>query len=212
MKLTGESRSCARPLPSLVSHVVTSRSGSRYGSGRNTTRSSSVNTAVVAPTPSASASTADAVKPGLRRNRRQPKRMSCRSWSISRFSRRLRADRWQVDSMEREALAERPLRDQTLVDNAPRHEMLLDDALENRRIALAIPRALGVDDGNRTAFTDAKTVRFGSQNAALLREPELLEASLQKRPCDEPALLVAALGLRLIAAEKDVPAGDRNAD
>src|SRR5262245_41646326 len=90
--------------------------------------------------------------------------------------------------------------------------MLLDDTLQDRWIAFAIPRAFGIDHGNRTAFTDAQTVRLGSQNPALLREAQFLESPLQKAPCDEAALLLAALGLGLIAAEKNVPARHRHAN
>jgi hypothetical protein len=46
--------------------------------------------------------------------------------------------------------------------------MFLDDPLERGRIALPIPGALRIDDGNRTAFADAKAVRFAAQDAALL--------------------------------------------
>ena len=76
----------------------------------------------------------------------------------------------------------------------------------------AVPGALGIDDGDRTAFADAKAVRLGAQDAALLGQPELLEAPLQKVPRREAAILVAAFRLRLIAAEKDVPPRDRHAD
>ncbi len=45
--------------------ILTSRSGSSYGSGRNTTASTTVKTAEFAPTPRASVSTATAVKAGF---------------------------------------------------------------------------------------------------------------------------------------------------
>ena len=47
-------------------------------------------------------------------------------------------------------------------------QVLLDDALEDRRIAPAVPRALRIDDGDRPAFADAQAVRLRPQDAALL--------------------------------------------
>src|SRR5438309_5278452 len=90
--------------------------------------------------------------------------------------------------------------------------MLLDNPLEDRRIAARVPRALGIDDRNRSAFADAQAVRFRAEDAALLGEPELPKAPLQELPRGEAALLVAALRRRLIAAEKDVAARDGHAD
>src|SRR5262245_64732521 len=90
--------------------------------------------------------------------------------------------------------------------------MLLNDPLEHRRIAGAVPRALWIDDGDRSAFADAQAVRFRSQDAALLRQPELLQACFQKLPRGEAAILVAALRLRLVAAEENMAARDGHAD
>src|SRR6185436_15351378 len=96
------------------------------------------------------------------------------------------------------------MRDQRVHDDAAADQMFLDDPLENRRVALAVPGAFGVDDGNRPAFTDAQAVRLGSQDATLFGQPKLLEAPLQEVPCRKAAILVAAFRLGLIAAEKDV--------
>ena len=79
-------------------------------------------------------------------------------------------------------------------------------ALEHRRVALRIPRALRVDDGDRSALADAQAVRFRAEDAALLREAQLLQPPLQELPGGQAALLVAALRSRLVAAEKDVAA------
>src|SRR4029450_4721852 len=75
-------RSWVSALLTLVSHTIARRSGLGYGSGRSTTRSRTVKMAVVAPTPSASASTAAIVNPGVRRSRRQPKRRSWKNVSM----------------------------------------------------------------------------------------------------------------------------------
>ena len=82
----------------------------------------------------------------------------------------------------------------------------------DRRIAFAVPGAFGIDDRNRAALADAQAVGLGAQDAALLRQPELLQPPLQKVPGRQPAFLVAALRRGLIAAEKDVPPRDRDAD
>src|SRR5262245_62720480 len=90
--------------------------------------------------------------------------------------------------------------------------MLLDDPLEHGRIALPIPRSLGIDDGDGAAFADPQAIRLRSKNASLLGQLQLLEPLLQETPRGESAFLVAALRLFLIAAEEDVPAGDGNAN
>src|SRR5947207_1342854 len=167
MKLTGESRSCDSPLFSLVSHNITRRSESGYGSGRSTTRSSSVNTAVVAPMPSPSASTAATVKPGLRRSRRNPKRISWRTVSMTGLDGRTR-------SKVGELLAERMCRDQQVLDEAAADQVLVNDALERRRIAPSIPCPFGVDKGDGPAFADAEAIGLCPQNSALFGESQLL--------------------------------------
>ena len=91
-------------------------------------------------------------------------------------------------------------------------EMLLNDSLEHGRVARGVPRALRIDDGDRSAFTDSQAVGFRSENASLLGQTELFEAALEELPRGQSALLVAALRCRLIAAEKDVAACDRHAD
>src|SRR4051794_1076726 len=107
---------------------------------------------------------------------------------------------------------ERMILDQVLADDAALDQMLLDDLFENRRIAGPVPGALRVDDGNRTALADPKTVRLGAQDAALVRQSKLLQTALQELPGGEAPLLVAALRGGLIAAEKDVTARDTDAD
>src|SRR6185295_12019650 len=91
-------------------------------------------------------------------------------------------------------------------------QMFLHDPLEDRRIALAVPRALRIDDGNRSAFADPQAVGLGAENAAVLGQPQLFEARLQELPCDKAAMQVAALWLGLIAAQKNVAPRDGNTD
>src|SRR5713101_3205014 len=88
--------------------------------------------------------------------------------------------------------------------------MFLDDSLENRRIAVRVPGALGIDDGNRSALANPKAVCFCPQDAALLRQPTLLQPALEQLPRRQTAIFFAALRVGLIAAEKDVP--PRHAD
>src|SRR5215831_15811148 len=90
--------------------------------------------------------------------------------------------------------------------------MLLDDLFEHWRIAASVPRSLGIDDGNRSAFADAQAVGLRAKDAALLRQAKLLQPALQEIPGREPALLFTTFGIRLIAAEKDMPVRDRNAN
>src|SRR3977135_898963 len=103
-------------------------------------------------------------------------------------------------------------RDERIVDDAAGDQMFLDDPLEHRRIAVRVPRAFGIDDGDRAAFADAKTVRFRPQNAALLGKTELLEPALEKVPRGQDAIFLAAFRVRLIAAEKDVATCGVDAD
>ena len=72
--------------------------------------------------------------------------------------------------MEREALVERMLRDEMVLDNPATNEVLLDDPLEHGSVALRIPGAFRVDDGDWSAFADAQAVRFRPEDAAVLRQ------------------------------------------
>jgi hypothetical protein len=90
--------------------------------------------------------------------------------------------------------------------------MLLDDALERGSVAAPIPRALRIDDGDRTAFADPQAVRLRTQNATGLRQPELPEARLEILPRLEPTLAIATLRVRLIGAEKYVASRVEHAD
>lgn len=104
------------------------------------------------------------------------------------------------------------LDDDRVADRFAADQMFLDDPLEDRRIALAVPRAFRVDNGNRSAFADPQAVGLGAEDPALLGKPQLFEARLQKLPCDQAAMQVAALRLGLIAAQENVAPRDRNTD
>ena len=102
--------------------------------------------------------------------------------------------------------------DQVGGDDAAGNQVVLDDALEDRRITFAVPGAFRIDDRNRTALANAQTVGLGAQDAPLVRQAELLQPPFQKVPRGQPAFLLAALRRRLIAAEKDVALRDRDAN
>src|SRR5690606_22651791 len=88
----------------------------------------------------------------------------------------------------------------------------LDDPLEHRWIALVVPRAFRIDDRDRSALADAEAVRLRAQHPALVRQAEFLQPLLQEVPRLDAARLVAALGIRLIAAQEDVPLAHGYAD
>src|SRR5436190_10309474 len=104
------------------------------------------------------------------------------------------------------------LRDERIGHDATPNQVLLDDPLEDGRIAVRVPRALRIDDGDGAALADPQAVRFRPQNPAGLGETELPEPALEKIPRGQAAILLAALGCRLIAAEKDVAPRHVDAD
>ena len=67
----------------------------------------------------------------------------------------------------------------TLLDDPSAYQVLLDDPFKRRRIAFPIPGAFGIDQGDRTAFADAQTIRFRAQNTALFRKAKLLRRFLR---------------------------------
>ena len=102
--------------------------------------------------------------------------------------------------------------DEQVLDDAAADQMFLDDSFERGWIAFAIPRAFGVDDGDWAALTDFEAVGLRAQDAALIGQSQLGEATFQEVPRRHAAFHVTALGLGLLGAEKDVPPRDRNAD
>ena len=81
-KLGPESRARGTPSWWLVSQSTVSRPASLYGSGRSSTAFTTLKMAVLAPMPSASASTATAVNPGFLASTRPAKRTSCHRFPI----------------------------------------------------------------------------------------------------------------------------------
>src|SRR5262245_40600874 len=97
------------------------------------------------------------------------------------------------------------LRDGRLLYHATADEAFLNDPLEHRRVAPGVPGSFRVDHRNRTALANAQAVHFRAKDASLLGKTKLLQSRLQVVPGRQSALLVAALWLGLIAAQKDVP-------
>src|SRR5688572_636991 len=90
--------------------------------------------------------------------------------------------------------------------------MLLDDPLQYGRVAGTVPGAFGIDDRDRSALADAQAVGLRAADPAGLAQSQLLEPRFQVFPRRQAPLLLAALGLGLVAAEEDVPPGDGRAD
>ena len=68
-----------------------------------------------------------------------------------------------------------------------------------------IPGALRIDHGDWASRTDPETVRLGAVHSRFRpSQTQFLETSFQKRPRFKASGFVAALGLRLIGAEKNV--------
>ena len=102
--------------------------------------------------------------------------------------------------------------ERVLLDGPPADEVLLDDPLEDGRVARAVPHSLGIDDGDGAAGADPQAVRLVPLHAAARREAELLQARLQVGPRGVRALPLGALRLRLVAAQEDVPPRLGNSD
>src|ERR1019366_7595623 len=107
---------------------------------------------------------------------------------------------------------ERSRDDRVLRDGAPADEVLLDDPLEDGWVARAIPDAFGIDDRDGAAGANPQAVRLVPLHAAARREAELFQARLQEVPRGVRAILLGALRLRLVAAEKDMPLALRDAE
>jgi hypothetical protein len=55
-------------------------------------------------------------------------------------------------------------------------QMLLDDALQNGRVAGAVPCALGIDNRDRATLANTETVGLCSKDAALIGNTSLRRA------------------------------------
>lgn len=102
--------------------------------------------------------------------------------------------------------------DDVIGDGVSGDEMFLNDALEDGWVAGVIPSAFGVDECDGALLADAEAVGFGAEGPAGADEAELGEAAFEVSPGFEGTGFVAAFGLGLIAAEKDVALGFRHAD
>ena len=104
------------------------------------------------------------------------------------------------------------LLDQQILDDPSADQMLLDYPLERRRVAFAVPRALGIDDCYRAAFTDPEAIHLRAKYSALIRQAQVGESLLQELPGFHAARQVAAFWLRLLGAKEDVAARDGHAN
>jgi hypothetical protein len=90
--------------------------------------------------------------------------------------------------------------------------MFLDDPLENGWIARRVPRSFRIYDSDGPTFTDAQTVGFCAEHTAGLRQAQLFEPRLQILPSQQASVTFAALRIRLIRTQKNMPARARHAD
>jgi len=112
----------------------------------------------------------------------------------------------------RRRLLQAPLHDEKLLDWLSAHQVLLNDAFQDRRVARVVPRALGIDDRDGSALADAQTIGLGALDAALFGQFQFAQTSLQIIPRLVAAFFVTALGNCLIATEEDVPSRRRYAN
>jgi hypothetical protein len=99
-----------------------------------------------------------------------------------------------------------------LVDRPAADEVFLNDSFEDCGVAAAVPDALGINHRNRPAVADPQAVDFRAEDPTLLGQRQLPEAALEKFPRRKPPILLAALGVGLIAAQKNVTPGNRHAN
>ncbi len=104
------------------------------------------------------------------------------------------------------------LQNAILGDRHATDQVLMDDPFEDGRVALPVPDAFRVDDGDRAAAADAQTVRLVALDASVFAETEFLQPGLQELPGDQAPVTVTALRIGLVAAEEDVTSGDIEAE
>ena len=68
-------------------------------------------------------------------------------------------------------------------DNVSADEVFLNDAFEDGWIALGVPCAFRVDDGDGALLANAEAVCFGTEDTALLAETECAESEFKVVPC-----------------------------
>src|SRR6266545_1784627 len=109
---------------------------------------------------------------------------------------RLRAPVAPVASVPGEAV----FRDDSAVD-----EMFLNDPLQHLGRARVVPDAFGINDRDRAARADSKTIHLAAIHQRLRADQiQFLEAPFQKFPRLDPFFLLATIRLGLIRTEKDV--------
>jgi len=88
----------------------------------------------------------------------------------------------------------------------------MDDALEHLRCTAPVPDAVRIDHGDRTGVADAKAVRLRPHDLSRGYEAKFREPALQVVPRLEGPASAAALRLRLVRTEEDVPLHVRDTD
>src|SRR6185369_2413261 len=78
--------------------------------------------------------------------------------------------------------------------------------------ATRVPRPFRIDDGDRPLLAEPKAIGLRPRDPAPFGELQFGEPLLEVFPGGEPDLFLAALRLRLIAAEKDVPPCGRQSE
>ena len=86
--------------------------------------------------------------------------------------------------------------------------------IRSRTVGLqsSVPDTFRVDNGNRSAFADAKAVCLRPQDPALFRQLQFLEAPLQVVPRRKAVLPVTAFRVGLIATQKNMTPRHRDPD
>lgn len=96
------------------------------------------------------------------------------------------------------------LRDAILPDRLTTNEVLLNNPLQHRRVAVSVPGSFGVDHCNRTAEADTKAIGLGTEYSAPPGELQFFQSLFEKVPGDERSFPVAAFRLALVATQEDV--------
>jgi hypothetical protein len=59
--------------------------------------------------------------------------------------------------------------DEEVTNDPTADQMLLDDPFEDGRVALSVPGAFGINDGDGAAFADAQAVCLRAQDSTVFR-------------------------------------------
>ena len=73
------------------------------------------------------------------------------------------------------------LADQVVADHLPADEVLLDNAFQHGRVAVAVPGSFGIDDGHRPARADPQAIGLGPIDPAGAGQPQSTTEVKEKR-------------------------------